>query len=276
MVPHGYGSNNSCLYISKDKEWMSVSKAIKDKGSIPGIQLSSTWPEYKGNKNFVSSSKLDIDNYQNIVKDISTNSIDKLLYNLQKGIELSISNGFRHIQIHAAHGYLISLLIDKLFCDNYQYMLKRLREIISIYKNVVETSLRFSLLIGVQNLDKQRSEFFKELNELSFDFFDISFGFYNINKNMIYPESTSMLKSRLNNSLDLINDYKSTNFILSGRSLYWYDGQLPENAHLGICRDLIANPEFITNKNNKCDQCGDCHYYSRGENSLTCSKWNLG
>ncbi len=56
VIPNGFGSNNQCLFISQSDKWKQLSSAINENGTIAGIQLSSTWPDYKGNRGFVSSS----------------------------------------------------------------------------------------------------------------------------------------------------------------------------------------------------------------------------
>ena len=82
-----------------------------------------------------------------------------------------------------------------------------------------------------------------------------------------------MLKKRYEDSIKLIDEFKNRKFIISGKSLSLFDEILPKNVDVGICRDLIANPSFITEPDLKCNDCGDCHYYSLGKNKLNCSLW---
>ena len=277
VIPNGFGSNEQCLFISKSEKWKILSSAINENSTTAGIQLSSTWPNYIGNRNFVSSSHSTIDNYLTQVKYITTAEIDKITDQLQEAVNLSILHGFKHIQLHAGHGYLFSLLLDSIFCDNSEYALNKINTIFSHLPKNIETSIRFSLLVGMQRLDKKRKQklTIEKLMELPFNLFDISFGFYNINKHMIYPETSSMLKSRIHKSLKLSLLYPTKKFIISGRSLRDFQGSLPENVSIGICRDLIANPEFLNSFSNGCTLCGKCHHYSLGENNIVCGNWEI-
>lgn len=275
VTQKGYGSNDYCLFMSNSNKWKQLSCAINDNNTLAGIQLSSTWDNYVGNKNFVSPASSDfIKEYSSLVKKIDTPAIDIILDDLEISIKMAISHGFKHIQLHAGHGYLFSLLLDEVFCENAQYAHDRLIKILDDTCNKVETSIRISLLTGIQKIDKLREHSIIKFLQLPFDYFDLSFGFYNINKHMIYPESKSMLTSRINKSLDIVNSNQSKNFIISGRSLKWFEGNLPANANVGICRDLIANPDYLITPEIECNLCGKCHYYSRGETHITCEKWS--
>lgn len=274
VIPNGYGSNEQCLFISKSDKWKLLSQAITTNGSVAGIQLSTTWQNYIGNRKFVATAP-PAEMYLSQLKDITILEIERIIAQLDKAIQLSLEHGFKHIQLHAGHGYLFSLLMDHVFCRHSEYVLKRIEKIFHDLPKDIETSLRFSLLVGIQSLDKKRKteSSIESLLELPFNKFDISFGFYNINKHMIYPETKSMLVSRLQKSFELSKSNPDKNFIISGRALKYHTGQLPENISLGICRDIIANPDFLNSPSSCCDHCNKCHYYSRGESSLTCGKW---
>lgn len=274
VIPGGYGTNSNCAYISSSDTWKNLADKISSNGSIPGIQLSTTWEGYSGIKKFVASSENDFQSYFSIVKDIETHTLDKIFDRFKHGAKLAIECGFKHIQIHAAHGYLLSLVIDSNFCDNHEYAILMLDKTIKeIQEKNIECSVRFSLKTGLQNLDRNRKNDIFNLMSLEPDFFDVSFGFYNINKNMIYPTSNAMLKSRIKSSLELAKSFKDKKFIISGKSLEGEMDNLPENIHLGICRDLIANPNYLVDKSKKCENCKACHYHSRGEANLSCAQW---
>lgn len=274
VIPNGFGSNNYCLFMSNSNKWQLLSDSINNNNTLAGIQLSSTWENYEGNKAFVlSTSSTAINDYLSLVNDIGKSEIDDIFNNLTTAIELAIKHGFKHIQIHAGHGYLFSLLLDKMFCKNASYAHDKIKKIIDEISKKVETSIRISLLTGLQKIDKKRNDSIERLLQLPFNYFDLSFGFYNINKHMIYPESNSMLTSRINKSLKIATSYPNKNFIISGLSLKWFNGILPKNVHIGICRDLIANPNYLIDPETECNLCGKCHYYSRGENHISCEKW---
>jgi hypothetical protein len=61
-------------------------------------------------------------------------------------------------------------------------------------------------------------------------------------------------------------------FIISGRVNIANDFPY-KNINIGICRSLIANNNFMSDHNEKCDNCGYCHYFSNNQNKLKCNKW---
>ncbi|HDU8673739.1 TPA: hypothetical protein RG719_001326 [Morganella morganii subsp. morganii] len=275
VTPSGFGSNKHCVFLSKNLLWKKLAQVINDNGSIPGIQISSSWKGYSGITNFVASAESDFSHYNTVVKNINESDIDNIFRDFYFAVDLAIDAGFKHIQIHAAHGYIMSLLIDSQFCDRYLYAINSLKKLINyINSKNIETSLRFSLKIGVQYIDKKRGDTIEKIMSINSTYHDISFGFYNINKNMIYPKTTSMLISRFKFSLDLINKFNGNEFIISGKSLRDISVFLPENVSVGICRDLIANPNYLDDLNNFCNDCGSCHYHSLGQKKLYCTKWD--
>ena len=97
--------------------------------------------------------------------------------------------GFRHLQVHAAHGYLFSLLIDDRINERAPEVLERLIGWALRYSACdMETLIRISLRTGDPHFDANgRDRFHAQVAKLPFDFIDVSSGFYNIDKQLIYP-----------------------------------------------------------------------------------------
>ncbi len=275
VIPNGFGSNDFCAKISNSISWQRLANAITAEGALSGIQLSSAWKNYHGIKHFVSMRDNNpVSEYKAVLADISSNEVLQFFEGLRRGIELSVRAGFKHIQIHAAHGYLLSLLIDEVFSPHSELALDNLNSLAKeLAGDNIESSLRFSLITGDQSVDQKRLKLIDYIFTFPFSFFDISFGFYNINKYLIYPTSEKLLLSRLNATIALAKRYPTKQVILSGKSNGAWNPCIPNNVHIGICRDLIANPNFLSDRNMGCIDCLDCHYYSRGESQLTCSRW---
>ena len=130
------------------------------------------------------------------------------------------SHGFGHIQVHAAHGYLLSLLVDHRISPDADWALSRLSALAHRCRGEgIETSIRISLRTGDRNFDAAgREDFRAAIAMLAFDFVDVSSGFYNIDKQLIYPARPDMLTNRRTETVQLAEAFPRRRFILSGRA----------------------------------------------------------
>ena len=139
----------------------------------------------------------------------------------------------------------------------------------------IETSVRVSQRTGDPVFDANgREEFLDTISLLPVGYVDVSSGFYNIDKRLIYPSLAAITRQRWQETFALANRHGRTQFILSGKSAGAVEVDLSDNVHIGICRDLIANPDYLRDKENGCINAMKCHYYSRGEAHLTCERWD--
>lgn len=135
VIPNGFGTNGASPKLTDDKIWTELASRIENKGSIPGIQLASTWMGYKGQYNFIS--KLDnVSLYKGYATEFNENFILEQFQNLKQGTELAIKHGFRHIQLHAAHGYLFNLLIEPFFTIHHELVLSYLNDWLLLLKSM--------------------------------------------------------------------------------------------------------------------------------------------
>jgi 2,4-dienoyl-CoA reductase-like NADH-dependent reductase (Old Yellow Enzyme family) len=276
VIPNGHHSNLSTPTISRAPEWASVASEISKNGSLPGIQLATAWEGYVGSRSFrspLASETIAIS--REVVQNLGATGIKSALDALDDGADLAVEAGFRHLQVHAAHGYLFSLLVDDRINDRAAEVLDRLATWATRYSVLnLETSIRVSLRTGDSDFDKTGSErFHSQVANLPFDFIDVSSGFYNIDKQLIYPGRHDTLRERRTETITLANSFPSRAFIFSGRALLAAENTLPANLHIGLCRDLIANPNYLKDLSNGCTNSGKCHYFSRGADHITCPNW---
>lgn len=276
VIPGGTASNNVCAEISAAPAWRELAQAISEQGALAGVQLSSAWPGYSGMKRFVPRAGEDpLSEYRTLGASISPASASAAFDELFRGTEIAVKAGFRHVQLHAAHGYLFNVLVDRRLSSHAELAAKSIRRWADdLASDDIETSIRFSMWAGHPLLDQDHSaKFADEIATLPVDYVDTSAGFYNVDKRLIYPSTAALLSEREKATLDIAARHPLRNVVMSGRSTGAWDDSLPSNVHIGICRDLIANPDYLADRTGGCNTCMKCHYYSRGESQLTCGQW---
>lgn len=274
VLPGGFSTNGKTARISRDLGWRRLAAAIRDKGSVPGIQFSSTWAGFKGERRFITRSHADtFDFYLKAGSQITQNEIATLITELSEASQIAIDHGFRHFQLHAAHGYFFNLAIHPLFSSYSDWTRVEIQGWINrMRKQGVETSIRLSMTTGWPEIDTEYVRGLSGVYDLDVDYIDLSDGFYNLDKRKIYPSTGDLSKRRFDLSVNVAAEYPGKTFILSGQAKY-FSNALSENLHLGFCRDLIANPNFLINMEDGCTLCNKCHYFSRGTESLFCPHW---
>ena len=276
VLPNGHPSNDSTPTITSSPVWSSIAQAISHRGTIPGIQLATTWENYAGQKGFRSKNNTEtMLRYREIASSMSDLDIKQLFESLDEGTALALDAGFRHIQLHAAHGYLFSLLIDGRLFAGADDVLDGIREWAQTWRSErVEVSLRFSLRTGDPEFDSKGMEsFHNRVASLPVQYIDVSSGFYDVDKQLIYPARPDVLLARRNETVTLANRHRGSSFIYSGRAYQGPQRDLPGNVHIGVCRDLIANAHYLSERTGGCRNAGKCHYFSRGAPHVTCSRW---
>lgn len=270
----GYPSNSSCGVLLDRDEWYELASVIEATGTMPGIQIASAWPGFVGQRSFVNNAWCVYES--GLRSQLRQVNVSELFDNLMKATETACKMGFRHIQLHAAHGYLLSSLIDPTLSTKPFVELAHngIRKWNQLAKSLCdETSVRVSWYCGFpEEREAIRQRTLLEVVASGIDVTDLSEGYYNKDKNLIYPSTADQILDRRQRSISIARKYPKFEFIISGR-IYSYEN-LPENVNIGICRDLVANPDYLKSFERLCKQgCNTCHYYSNGMAKLTCEAW---
>lgn len=275
VVPGGFGTNAQTPVLSESFRWAGVADAIARAGSVPGIQLATTWPDYLGQRRFVfDEPNRTIEAARQLIASMTRSDIIDIIDKFKNAAQMAVDHGYGHVQIHAAHGYLPNLLLDHGINSHSGYAQEGMAKLAdSLRSQKIETSLRWSMRTGDPEFDRRGIlDGAEDIVPLQFEFVDLSSGYYNIDKRLIYPSTDFFVSQRLKDSLLFAKTFPDQKFIVSGKIANFL-GDLPENVDLGVCRDLIANPQFLKNWTNGCRNRGKCHYYSRGSDRLTCPTW---
>ena len=267
---HGFVTNERTGRISRDSKWDRLTEILKGNGVLPGIQLACTWLGYIGQRTFIANNWAA---YKEEVKTVLLQiDLPKVIADFRESIVISIEKGFKHAQIHAAHGYLLSSLLDPHLSEYTCETVTALIEIAHEFGDELEMSLRVSAYCGFSDeIEGDRLSVIESLFCNGFSFIDLSEGYYNFNKKLIYPSTPQEKQERVKRSLLIAANYPSQDFIVSGWESFQHHNS--NNVHRGYCRSIVANPNFNILHELSCKLCGECHYYTLGRDKLMCSKW---
>lgn len=285
-----YITNNRTAYFNDNEvAWKEVVKGINMSGGIAGIQLgcrySSIIPEIN-----MSISNVIKEEYlfkaKREISDMSINEIEKIIKMYIQCAVRAYNLGFKVIQIHAAHGYFLSLMLsNKLNKRKDVYGIDRLkvvRDIISgIYEKIPEAVLdiRLSLIEGIESEEKElqyKKEIIDEIQKMKISIISLSNGIYNIDKRMIYPSKSILYDTMLKYGEYFAGKYPDMVWNVAGnmeQAIFEKKDKF-NNLTYSIARQLLSDPKtFYKYDNNiseviKCKACDRCHYYSIGESEL--------
>ena len=267
----------SVFETTSEYSWRQLSAIIHNNGSLPGIQLAWNPPNNSLQKEFVAQDKnAQIERFKAIYD--SFKDYEYVSNQFIASIERASDYGFSVVQLHAAHGYALSLLLSSSVsrCDNPQNtkgaeIIRRIMNRIKRKNTLID--IRLSLYEGIQDRLSEfhyKSELINMLLNLGFDIISISSGFYNIDKTMVYPHKNG-LSPILPEAEFFARQFGNAVFNVSGNLEYAFMNRkkLPGNLTVSLGRQLLADPEAVTKIQKQlydeihlCSECNACHYYS--------------
>ncbi|WP_243550495.1 hypothetical protein [Priestia megaterium] len=292
-ISHKYTTNKNTSYFNEDlSTWEQLSNSIKKSGSVPGIQIACRNSSIEPNRKM--KSKKHEEYVETVQKEILNLSIEKINEIIKLFIENAViaeKSGFRVIQIHAAHGYFLSQMLNPLLnIREDEYRCNEINVISNIVQGIrdeigdnVLIDVRLSLIDGLKTEEEEigyKEHVLRKLTDLDIDIISFSNGIYDINKHLIYPLETWGHGFFVDKVVPFAKRYPEILWNVCGniwdlRELNLRD--LPVNLTFSIGRSLIADPDFlqksldgIENTINYCERKHHCHYYSLGKDNVTC------
>lgn len=278
-------TRTAVLDKNKDLKWKKLNDTISNKGSLSGIQIAWKPEEMLLQRDYICNEKeKQIEYFNKFYNDF--NDYDEVTDKYVNSIKKAIDVGFSVIQIHAAHGYALSLLLSRSIssCDNPAdtkgiRLLQQIMDRVKNYSKQTIYDIRISLYEGICDNDLEleyKSKLFCILKQQGFNIISLSNGFYNIDKNMIYPrksDGTVILEEAIDfatKNIDVVwNVAGNMEYILKEKKQY------PNNLTISLGRQLICDPHTLDKiKKNRfekieyCKECNNCHYYSLGFNGI--------
>lgn len=280
-------TNINTLTINKENkgEWSLLAETIAKKGSVPGIQLGCRLSSIPAQREWINTNPDDyIKKAGQEILSYDSNVFEKVANCYVESAKVARSCGFKAIQIHAAHGYFLSLLMSPSFNfrgDIYSAeKLRLIKEIINrIHLAVPDTiiDIRISVLEGVKPMLQEFHEkkvIIKHIVNLPVNIISLSNGIYNINKYYIYPTAQIKRDKFLALGRYFALRYPGSIWNVAGNIL---DPGIDErydfpNMTYSVGRALISDPLMVKKYYNgkideikRCTNCGNCHYYSKSQ-----------
>lgn len=271
-----------------------LSSCIRKNGSLPGIQLSCRLTNMTPARSWRRRSvKEYIENIREEIYSYSKYTFIKLSNNFYQSIALAVKTGYEVIQLHAAHGYFLSLLFSPIFnirkdkfgfptCNLIFNIIEKTRQ---SFPNII-LSIRMNCIYGLEDKNKELKRTIRvatRLLEMGIDHIDFSAGVYDINKHLIYPSISDghacyfpyVLKIQKEKG----NDSGIISFVGNVWNLEKIDNSLMDNMAVSIGRSLIADPQFVSKYFNnhpeeivlcKREKTCPCHYFSNERSYIGC------
>lgn len=231
--------------------------------------------------------KAPLDRIFNTPKELTEEEILNIISRFAYAAKLAQDLGFTGVQIHGAHGYLVSQFLSAHHNrreDNWGGSLEnRMRFVISIYHAIRETvGPRFPVAIKLNSADFQKGGFTEEesmqvvsrLSQLGMDLIEISGGTYEAQEMMGTPrkDSTRTREAYFLDYCEKVRKIVKTPLMLTGgfRTLEGMNEALSSDAcdMVGLGRALVLNPEFpnqlLSGQNVK----SEVHFLSTGWKSV--------
>lgn len=262
-----------------------IARTITRQGSLPGIQLSYSPQWLSPTRKWICKDVQDETNrLKHNLLSMTDIELGKIMTLFQNSAKIAATIGFSVIQLHAGHGYLLSMLLDPLvnvrvgyFSASGPWLHDLLQSVRS--SSTLMLSVRLSLLTGLRNHEADlevAEQIGNKLSQFGVDIIDWSSGFYTITRNEIYPRPTHDF-ALSHPALNVAKLIPAIHIINGGITHLERIDELPNNVLVGLGRALLADPHMVAKTIagkidyiKPCQRTGRCHYFTRNQESIEC------
>lgn len=282
-------TNDGTAVISEETtaDWTNLASLIADRGSVPAMQLACKIAPIASDRRWVCPNPEEkIETYRRFISELSTEQIYETCNSFIRAASLAAAAKFKVVQIHAAHGYLLALLLNRLINTRHDdffdgtFALKYISQQIVASNPDLKLDVRVSLFDGVEDSENEFEYRMRQIENLtgSYWMLSLSAGTYDFRRELIYP---SKLQERpyLDYAVDLATKFPDSLWNVAGRlaPIAKLDQEVRGNVTFSIGRPLIADPQFVvksltgrTDEIVECAFCCRCHYFTRGTQHIEC------
>lgn len=268
--------------------YAALARAISRRGSLPGIQLASAPTNLQPHRRWrTTDTGQEERRLRGIIRSYTDDDLDEHLARFLHSGSLAKRAGYDVVQIHSAHGYLLSLLLHPAInsrAGRYGPEKPWFEEFVSQMRSAIGDgllSIRLSALTGLSPEDEEIEWTRSIMNRAvggGVDIIDLSAGFYTVDRRLIYP-GRNRAEPVYANWLDTLTHDLSCLVAIAGRitDLRTVLKRLTPNLLVSVGRPLIADPAFASKMMNgqydlvnACTLTNKCHYFSRGKTNIEC------
>lgn len=289
-------NSNTPLFIENNFcEWRKLVSRIHENNSQIGVQLGCRYYPIPALRKNNEQKKLSyVEEMSTFIQELDKREIETIISHFISNALVASKLHFDWVQIHAAHGYFLSLLLSPQINrrkDEYNindlFFLQKIIDGIRKTDTSIKIDIRVSFLEGLNEIENELFEKkiqFDKLANIGFDMISLSNGMYDYDKKMIYPVEKKGFLPMYELAIDFVNKYQNINWNFSGNV-----NDIPKikkinllkNLSFSIGRPLIADPKFLKHINNSnndlpgssCNYCGACHYYSNNKTTMICPQY---
>lgn len=280
-----HATNTGTLHAtSSSGMWRDLVDAIADAGSIPAAQLATRVAPRPAARTWVQHDEEQLlAEVIEFIRSIPTQELDAVALLFGRAAAAMTAHGFRVLQIHAAHGYLLSQFLSPTLntrIDEYgrepSLLLRRCVEEVRNAAPDAVIDIRISIDVhpplgmGVPDSMVERIVSLAEV-------VSVSAGHYEFSRDLIYPARRDGENVYLKRTSALAQLHDSITWNCAGNIRTIRGLELRPNMSVSLGRPLLADPEFVekslTGRVHEivaCDWNGACHYYTRGRRVIEC------